>query len=249
MKNRGKTFCFLATVLAVALLGPGFGEAQPVGSPASPGDTPRRANIGFGRVMEDAGVIEILQRHSVKPRTVFMTSPGGFSGTHRLYDGQDIQEAVEDARLKTTEMFESSLEGNLVRLRRFAERYTEKDVTADEGLQKRARSLLNLRAALEASLEAALNGDPLIYSVEVTGRPGQIERLRRDKQVRDVRAERQAAGRRVVPRSARPKTDREEYLDPTVQSMNVMELYHRIETLGLTAPEVSTFTDLQGETQ
>ena len=199
--------------------------------------------------MEDAGVIEILQRHDVRPRTVFMTSPGGFSGTHRIYEDQDIQEAVEDARLKTVEMFESSLGGSLVRLRRFAERYTEEEVVADAGLQKHARSLLNLRAALEASLGAALNGDPLIYSVEVTGRPGQMERLRRDKQVRDVRAERQAAGRRVVPRSARPKTDREEYLDPTVQSMSVVELYQRIKTLGLTAPEVSTFRDLQGNTQ
>ena len=199
--------------------------------------------------MEDAGVIAILQRHSVKPRAVFMTSPGGFSGTHRIYDDQDIHTAVEDARLKTMEMFESSLKGNLVRLRRFAERYTEEEVVADDGLQKHARSLLHLRAALEASLGAAQNGDPLIYSVEVNGRPRQMERLRKDKQVKAFRAERRAAGQIVFPRPEKPKTDREGYLDPTVQSMSVRDLYQRIEALGLTAPDVSTFTKFQGETE
>ena len=52
-------------------------------------DSPR-ANIGFGRLMSDAEVLDLLADYDVTPRAFFMKSPGGFSGTHRLSEESDV---------------------------------------------------------------------------------------------------------------------------------------------------------------
>ncbi len=206
-----------------------------------------RANIGFGQTISDAEVIDLLKHHDAMPRAVFMRSVGGFSGTHRVYDEKDAETVIKEARAKTVETFENSLDGNLVRLQHFAEMYTEEEIAADEDLQNQAYSLLNLRSALEVTLNDAEQGEPLIYSVEVDGPSNRIDLLSRDQKVMAFRSATQNDREGDVPRTEGLNPDQEQYLDPDVQGMSVQEVYQQIKTLGLEAPVMPvTTTELRG---
>lgn len=151
MKREHWLQCFLAATLLISLLYAGLSQAEPL-SPLGLGQgEPFGANIGFGAAISDNELLKLFQRHDVVPRAVFMWN-SGFSGTHRTYEAKNIQDFLRDARTKTAESFEQSLQGNLFRLRRFVEMHTEEEVVVDYDLQQQARSLLNFRVAFEAAL-------------------------------------------------------------------------------------------------
>ncbi len=158
IKNKNIFRIIPAATLTVVLCCPSVSQAQPSDPPVIDRNGHSRANVGLGAATRDDEVLDLLLRHNVTPRAVFMQTPGGFSGAHRNNDGQDAQTLIEEARAKTAESFENSLEGNLVRLRDLAETYTEEDIAANEDARNQARSLLIHRAAFEVSLAAAKNG-------------------------------------------------------------------------------------------
>lgn len=204
----------------VALLYAGVSKAEP----------PYRANIGFGTATTDADILKMMQRYGVEPQAVYMWT-SGLAGTHRAYKTQDARIFLQEARDQTIDSFEKGLEGNLVRLRRFAKMHAEEEIVASDDLQSEVRSLLNIRSKLEAGLTAAKNGDPLIVSMEVSGPQANVERLQMDKLVKAFEGSREIDGKAVVPHTPMPEAYQKEWVDPGIQAMTAQELYGRIKAL------------------
>jgi len=68
------------------------------------------ANIGFGAAVSDDEILQLLQRHDVAPAAVFVWTYG-LTGAHRTYEAKSAQAFLQDARAKTAETFEKSLQG------------------------------------------------------------------------------------------------------------------------------------------
>lgn len=227
MKRKSILRCFLAPAVIVSLLYTDFSRAQLSGSSQD------QANIGLGAAVSDAEVLNFLQQHDVVPQAVFIWTTG-FTGTHRTYKAKSAEAFLQEARAKTIESFEKSLQYNVIPLRQFVARYTEEEVLANEYLQQQARSLLNLRAAFEAVIAAAKRGEPLLYSLEVSGNTASIERLRGDPMVKVFQRAVMTGGRIVTPQTPKPQAYEKEFLDPAVQAMSGQEVYRQIQTLATT---------------
>ena len=236
MKKEHTRQRFLAVTLTVVLLYAGFSQVQLFSSYVFGQNGSSQANIGFEVAVSDTELLELLQRYDVVPHAVFMWT-SGLTGTHRTYEAKNAQAFFQEARAKTIEGFENGLQGNPIRLQRFVERYTEEEVVANADLQQQARSLLNIRAKLEAGLAAAESGGPLIYAMEVSGDPAQIELLSKDEMVKAFQPAMEIDGKIVVPPTPKPPVYEVEYLDPDVQAMSPQELYRQMEALAITNPQ------------
>lgn len=234
-KNWVKVYrSFPLTVYSVSFLlffSPHFSHAQSGAPPTKEKLTPSSsANIGFDAVVSDAEVLVLLERHGVTPEAAYMWT-SGLTGTHRAYAKKNSSTFLGDARTKTIESFEKGLEGNRLRLQRFVEQHTEQDVVASEDLQTQARSLLNSRASLTAALAEATMDKPLIFSLEVTGEPLQIEQLGRDLMVKAFQPSAGVAGKMVVPHTPKPQAYQKHWTDPSVESLDAAGLYRQVSFL------------------
>lgn len=213
-----------------------------------PADEPR-AHIGFGRVLSDGEVVAWLEAHDVEPRAFFMRAPGGFNGSYRLVEDEEksFEEIVADARESAIYNFEEGLESHLIRLHHFAERYTEGEVSTDVNIQKSAKSLLGMRSAFEIAHESAVQGDPLIYSIEVAGEDAALLSLPEGGN-RDFEATVTDPETGTLERTPSPFEGEARYRDPRVEAMDGEEVYAEIARLGEEAPDVPTGveSDLQG---
>jgi len=189
-----------------------------------------RANIGFGATVSDDEILRLLQQYEVVPNAVYMWT-SGLTGTCRFYDNKDVQTFLRDARAKAAETLEKSLQGNQLRLQRFVARHTEGEIAVDAELQTEARSLLNIRATLKTGLAAVKNGQPLIFSMEMSGDADQIERLRNDEAIKVFERVGEMDGKIEAPHTPKPEAYQEEYFAPDVQAMSPQELYRQIRSL------------------
>ncbi|MEW6105230.1 MAG: hypothetical protein AB1563_02560 [Bacillota bacterium] len=212
--------------MGVGLLYTCIGQAQL----SDPGQD--QANIGFGRVVSDAEVLQFVQRHNVVLQAIFMWT-AGFSGTHRAYEAKSAQALLQEARDKTVESFEKSLQNNPRAVGHFVRQHTEEEVLSDESLQTQARSLLNLRANFQTALTAAKQGAPLIYAIEVSGDTASIERLRGDPMVKAFQRAAVTGGRVVTPQTPKPTAYEIQYLDPVVQGLSVQDVYRQLQALAV----------------
>lgn len=208
-----------------------------------------KANIGFGSLLSDAEVLAWLEAHDVEPRAFFMRSPGGFNGAHRIYDdeGKSVEELLAEARAQTIQSFEESLDGNLVRMQHFADQYSREEVATNVDLQEQARALLTQRSAFAVSHDAALDGNPLIYSVEVEVPTDALGTLQSEHHANALDTTFAHAEAATVPRTDNPFANLDPYVDPLVQDMSIDEIYQKIQLLGEDAPDTTmTKSDLQG---
>jgi hypothetical protein len=209
--ERGYTLqSFWSITVIISLFYAGFSQAQS----SVPGQD--QANVGFGTVISDAEVLNLVQRHGVVPQAVFMWT-AGFSGTHRAYEAKSAEALLQEARAKTVESFEKSLQSNPIALQHFVQQHTEEEVLASEGLQTQARSLLSLRANFQTALAAARQGGPLIYAIEVSGDTASIERLRGDSLVKAFQRAAVTGGRVVTPLTPKPAAYEILYLNQTTE--------------------------------
>lgn len=213
-----------------------------------PADEPR-THIGFAQVLSDGEVVAWLEAHDVAPRAFFMRAPGGFHGAYRLVEDEEkrFEELVADARESAIYNFEESLESHLIRLHHFAERYTEGEVRTDGNIQRSAKSLLGLRSALELAYERAVQGDPLIYAIEVVGEAAARLSLPEGGE-RDFEATVTDPETGTLERTPSPFEGEARYPDPRVEAMDGEGVYAEIVRLGEDAPAVPARaeSDLQG---
>ena len=148
------------------------GNAQYRGAEENLGDACRsyrgqeKAHVGFGRVIKDQDVLNLVREHQATLHAVHMWR-GGFSGTYRSYEPTSPAQLLQDARQDSIAHFTYSLEGNNVRIQTFADNYSDAEVAQNPDLQHQLRSLLGLRARMRNALAALRSGSPVIYSVEV----------------------------------------------------------------------------------
>lgn len=229
------TIMFTAsTMIAIGTLEASNGNS--VSSSQGASDTSFAANIGFGVVRSDEEILGVLNRHGAIPRAVFLWTYG-LTGTHRTYEAKGADVFLAEMRAKTIETFESGLEGNRFRLQRFAETHTEEEVMSNEELQAEARSFLNLRASFENALSSTKNGEPLIFSVEISGERGQIETLVQEEMVKDFVPGSEVNGEFKAPHTPKPQSYEVEYRDTEIMAMSAQDLYRRIGEILTTTEE------------
>jgi hypothetical protein len=232
MNKRAISARFLSTALAIGLVAVGTSRADTPAGLDSP-DGPFRASLGFGATVPDSDILALLQHRGTTPHAVHMWTTGltGRYRTYRLED--DAQPFLQAARAKTVETLQKSLQGNEMRLRRFVETHTEQEVIEDPTLQTQARSLLNLHAQLQAGLVAAENGEPLIYSMEVSGDKAAVEGLSMDGMVKAFQPIMEMGAKAIIHDTPTPPAYQEVYLDPAVQAARADELYRMMNELGI----------------
>ena len=140
-------------------------------------DATHKAQVDFGKAVSDDRLISLLDLYEVKPVLAYMTT-AGFFGAHRGGVPSDSSLFVAQARLETISSFSNGAGGGTTaRARDFVETYTAKELEYNLEAREQARSLLNMHAQLEAALNNALFGAPLIHSVEVVGSETQLRLL------------------------------------------------------------------------
>ena len=97
--------------------------------------------------------------------------------------------------------------------------------------------MLSFRKAFELTIDAAEQGDPLIYSVEVEGSDTSLVQIEADQRSREFAAASES-DKGSVPRTENPFPSTGPYVDPDVQDMDSGEVYEQIEFLGQMAPDV-----------
>ncbi len=228
MSRSSSRHLMLTTFLAMSLVVASVGhmqrsEAQGLGQQQS-----YQATIGFESTVSDKSILQVLRRHGIQPRAVFMWS-SGLSGTYRAYSAKSSDVFLREARAKAIETLEKSLEGNTIRLQRFSKVYTEAQVVANPNIEQEARSLLNIRALLEDGLSAAETGKPLIYALEVSSSNGeQLQSLDNDPTINVFQS---TSADKVPPQALKPAAYQKERVDPGVRAAGARDLYQRIKTL------------------
>lgn len=144
-----------------------------------------RASIGFGEVVDDAEIQQILTNYDVSAQKAHIWI-SGFSGSHSpsVFDKNlNPQDFVSNARSKTRDTFTEALAGNTYRLSLIVESYSESDVVADNQFSEKIRGFLTLRSQIESVLEKLESGESIIYGLTVDGEAGDIVNLREDAMV------------------------------------------------------------------
>ena len=226
--NRLK-LAILVIPIAMALMYVGLSQAASLNAPEM-----NRASVGFGATISDAEFQALLQQYSLRPVSVDMWT-SGITGTHRTYKTPDVETFLSEARTKSVGAFEHGLKHNSLRLKWFVDSYTEEQVMQREDLQTQARSLLNLRANLDAALVAGRNGGPLIYGAEVAGEGANLERLQMDPRVLALQLPAVVNGKVVVHSAPKPDAYQQERIDPKIESLSVPDVYRRIKELASSA--------------
>lgn len=198
-----------------------------------------RTQVGFGSTVNDIEIIELLEKHAVSPKAVFIWA-SGLTGTHRAYVPMNTRQFMQDARAKAIEFFQNAIDGNDRRLSNFLNAYTGQEVSEDAALQIEARSLLNIRKQLESALSSAKSDRPIFFAVEVEGEESNLQQLRRAPLVRAYEAVEDASNRtaRDTEDSLKPQAYKAEFQDPAVQTISPRDLYSVIEE--------TVFTGMQG---
>lgn len=188
---------------------------------------PPATYIGFGMAMSDEAIVQLLERHSITPKSALIWI-SGLNGTHRVYESIDPKSFVEEIRISTRTMLEETIETNFMRLVEIVEQCHENDVIQNEELQEYVRSLLNIRIALTNGLDATRKGAPLIFSLEIDGTPEQLENLSKEAMVKAISGDSEENS--TAPTMI-PEVYQQEFLDPTVQGMSPQQLYQQAKTL------------------
>jgi len=188
-----------------------------------------RALIVFRRPITQSELQDLLQEYELTPTAIYMVN-AGLVGTHRTYEARNIDEFFAIAQKRTIEAMQKGLQTNAFRLKRFIEQHSEKEVLADENLQRELRSLLNIRFQIEATLEAAQGDLPTIYAAEVTGE--NLVRLQSDERIASVQEfniiETLAFHRRSPVPSA---PSQQELVEPKLRNMRPRDLYRYAESI------------------
>ena len=136
-----------------------------------------RAQVDFGKPVEDAYLQTILDKHEAMMVTAYLTTTG-FFGAHRGTTPTDPGIFIAQARAETLEMFSNGEGGGITtRAKDFVGNHTAQDLDSDAEALKRARSLLDLHSRLEAARSDSADGAPLIHAVEVHGSEAQLRLL------------------------------------------------------------------------
>lgn len=219
---------FISIVLAILAIGTFLyvNRAQAIG--VLPDD---RALVSFTEPLTKAEVQTLLQEHELRATAIYMVN-AGLVGTHRAYEPMDVEKFLQDVQAGTIEAMEKNLQTHLVfQMRDFIEQHLEEDVLADESLQQEARSLINIKFQLEATIKAAREDAPVIYALEVIGDKRNLERLRADEQVATFQSFNLIEARIASRRPPVPATTfQQEFIAPTLQSMGPREMYQYMKT-------------------
>jgi hypothetical protein len=220
-----KNFLLIYAVLfALLTLGSLYGNsyAEPLSS-----EDVLIANLGFGKVVSDDEILSSFGQYNVTPRAAYMWT-NGLAGTHRSDEAQDLKTFLNEARNKTIEMFMEGLKSNNLRLKKFLKFYKEKEIVRSKDLQTEIRSLLNIRASLKSALAATKSGDPLIFSIEISGDPIHVENMSGEMLVKAFQKAETVDGKIMIPHTPKPEIYQEEFTDPEIQSMNGEQLYQQL---------------------
>ncbi len=209
-----------------------------------PGPCIPLAHINFGDPVPDEDIIAVLDKYDVQPHTFFMRTPGGYGGSHPVYDedvvGLTTKEIVAQARNQVIRTFAtSSVGGNNAQLEIFLRMHTLKAVQNDPNLESYARALLHTREAFALSSDGADRGDPLIHAMAVKGTKEQFALLQEDEFLcvfvfGSTNQEDKGSCVEASSSASGP------YVSPDVEAMSIEEVYQTIVDLAeqtIDAPE------------
>lgn len=210
-------------ILAVAVACGALASSSQSHAAAVSAAAPRTVLVFDDRVRSDASVADELSRNGVRASAVFTWS-FGITSTHRTYVDRAPDALMAETRNALFDSYTKGLESNLFRLERFVAAHTQAELASSDALQTQARSLLDIRAQLQAARAALRRGDAIVYAVEVTGEAADR-----------VAAASQAVNARIVSSgdssreaSLRPASLPATWSDPAVTSIAGLDLYPQI---------------------
>lgn len=123
--------------------------------------------VSFGRLLADEDVSALLG-DDARVRAISAWS-GGITASYQVREAQPVDVMLAEARRQLNDGFRRALDANTVRLRRFAAQRGQASLVTDAAARDELTSLLNLREALAAALDASHSGAPLVFGLEAEG--------------------------------------------------------------------------------
>lgn len=210
-------------ILAVAVACGALASSSKSNAAAVPGAAPRTILVFDDRVQSDASVADALSRQDVRASAVFTWS-FGITSTHRTYVDRAPDTLMAETRNALIDSYSKGLESNLFRLERFVAAHTRAELASSDALQTQARSLLDIRAQLQAARDAMRRGDAIVYAVEVTG--AAADRVAAAAQATNARIV--SSGDSSREESTRPASLPATWSDPAITSIPGSALYPQI---------------------
>ncbi|HEV2148806.1 MAG TPA: hypothetical protein VGR37_15485 [Longimicrobiaceae bacterium] len=191
------------------------------------------ASVGFGRVLPDDEVQELLRRYDVRPFVVYL-GVAGIPGIHEVPVEEARPELVAEARRRRAEEFREAPCHMLARTRMTMR--SERDVRPAPGDRDPAsRMRLAEMERLRSAPERLRRGEPAVYGLRVVGRVEELRRLASDLRVREFhwawwmdnggRRELYAPGINSPPEVQRPP------IPPEIEALSNEEVRSRLERI------------------
>lgn len=151
------------------------------------GDT-HRAAVSFGEdtPINDADLLALLVKHNVKGLWAHV-EVYEYRGSSSPFEATDPETFVSTIREELMRSFDppSIDHGRILRARDMADRYSAQFFAVDEASRARAKEFLRSYAAATQAQEHVYNGGPVVYSVIVVGKEGDLRRLGSEERVQD----------------------------------------------------------------
>jgi hypothetical protein len=194
------------------------------------------AQVGFETNLNDHEVKALLDEYDVTPKAAFIWT-SGLTSTHREYKTLSNDRFLEKSLSGAIGLWEKGIQGNAVRAKMFADRYSENEVIGSVALTSDARSLLQIREQLESALTEAKTGAALIYGAEVVGDNAELDRLRADPAVRFfIDRSKNTDIKDSDRRGVKPEQYRDNWIDSSLEEMGARDLYRAIQQAGNVEP-------------
>lgn len=191
-------------------------------------------SISFDRLVPDAQVTVLGRRYGVRVNAVRIWV-GGFTGTHRIREGETPEVAISQARQEVVRSFRSG--GGVERqARTFVERVSEQEVASSEERLVQARSLLAVNHRFRGALNGLERGIPLIYGLEVTGDPDRIAEMIGAPNVASVDPAFYSGEILVVPPARLPDAIRGPFAVPEIDRLTPAQAYAQLRALANSRP-------------
>lgn len=192
-------------------------------------------SAAFDTLLPDAAVSELLRRHAVEPREIFLSAEG-IEVSHRVQPGQPLDSAIADARLVAAAYPRDILCHAPHRITGLLGQQRPPAPAGFDFQEVALRGELAQVQRLRAALRAARAGAPVIYGVTVTGSAEDLAGLSRDPLVRALEWGTIATvdgfeRLRVVPPRRPPGLRSPAALPPESEALPLLEVHARLERL------------------
>jgi hypothetical protein len=184
-------------------------------------------HLQFGRLIPDAAVIQLLQRHSVTPVAIYMYA-NGLWATHRVAPAKASTASIAEARRNVGQMMRTGLAHAQAHAQRLQADAGSGRIADNPAGLRRLTSFLAVVERERAVRGSTAAGRPIIYAIDAIGDVAAVRALVSDPMVQVAEPALRVNGRTRVPRTRPPDEARLAFAAPAIEARGRADALARI---------------------